>query len=415
MYEKSILIFGAGKIGRSFIGQLFGQSGYEVVFVDIDQKVVDDLNRRKSYPVIIKAQQEETILVKNVRAVSGHDQDAVIKEITEASLMALSVGKNALKNIIPVIAAGLKQRWKQTPDFPLDIIIAENMRSANKFIHAELLSLLPKDYALDQRVGLVETSIGKMVPIMTEEELINDPLLIFAEPYNTLIVDRQGFKGAIPEVKGLSPKENIKAWVDRKAFIHNLGHATAAYAGNFFNPDANYIYEVLADKNVFAITRETMFQAATILLAYYPEDFTFNDLENHIDDLLDRFQNRALKDTVFRVGQDLPRKLSIDDRFAGAIQLAVRKGINYSLIVKAMAYGFFFKKNGEGGVSSPGDEQFREILNEGGVEPVLISLCGFTGKKERVLINEVNTQYWLLKNIKQQQSTKYQKDEVKHS
>ena len=398
MHKKSILIFGAGKIGRSFIGQLFGQSGYEVVFVDVDQKVVDELNLRKSYPVVIKGKQEETILVKNVRAVSGFDKNAVINEIARTTLMAVSVGKNALEKIIPVIAGGLKLRWKQTPDFSLDIIIAENMRSANEFIHTKLLSLLPEDYPLDQRVGLVETSIGKMVPIMTEEELKNDPLLIFAEPYNTLIVDRQGFKGAIPDVKGLSTKENIKAWVDRKAFIHNLGHATAAYTGNFFHPDADYIYEVLADKNVFAITRETMLQAATILLEHYPGDFTFSDLENHIDDLLDRFQNRALKDTVFRVGQDLQRKLSIDDRFAGAIQLAIRKGINYSLIVKAMAYGFFFKKNGKDGVSNPGDEQFREILNEGGVEQVLISLCGFTRQKERAFIDELNTQYRLLKN-----------------
>jgi len=52
MSDKIIVIFGAGKIGRSFIGQLFGLSGYEVVFVDIDQKMVDELNRRNCYPVV---------------------------------------------------------------------------------------------------------------------------------------------------------------------------------------------------------------------------------------------------------------------------------------------------------------------------------------------------------------------------
>jgi mannitol-1-phosphate 5-dehydrogenase len=113
--DKTILIFGAGKIGRSFIGQLFGQSGYNVVFCDVDQALINELNRRKSYPVVIKGKTEETILVKNVRAVSGLDHDAVIKEVVKASIMAVSVGKNALEKIIPVIAEGLKQlligRW----------------------------------------------------------------------------------------------------------------------------------------------------------------------------------------------------------------------------------------------------------------------------------------------------------------
>lgn len=391
--DKTILIFGAGKIGRSFIGQLFGQSGYNVVFSDIDQNLVNALNRRKSYPVVIKGKTEETILVKNVRAVSGLDRDAVIKAVAEASIMAVSVGKNALEKIIPVIAEGLKRRQELTPDRPLDIIIAENMREAGEFIRSKLAEVLPQNYPLDKLVGLVETSIGKMVPIMTDEELKNDPLLIFAEPYNTLILDKLAFKGEIPNVKGLSPKENMKAWVDRKAFIHNLGHATAAYVGNFYHPDAKYIFEVLADKNILATTRKTMLQAAEILVSYYPDDFTLSDLEEHIDDLLSRFQNRALKDTVFRVGQDLPRKLGIDDRFAGIIQMAQKKQLKYDRIVNAMAYGFFFRKTDEHGALSPLDHRFLQTLKDKGVKKTLTTLCGFHSEKNRDLLNELEHLY----------------------
>src|SRR5690606_1865366 len=210
--NKSILIFGAGKIGRSFIGQLFGKSGYEVVFSDVDQTIVNELNKRTSYPVIIKGETEVTILVQNVKAVRAMDSDAVIKEIAKASIMAVSVGKSALENVVPVIAKGLQLRQKLTPDRTMDIIIAENMRSAGEFIHSLLLENLPDNYALNKLVGLVETSIGKMVPIMTEDDLKDNPLKIFAEPYNTLILDKKAFKGQIPDVKGLSPKENMKAW-----------------------------------------------------------------------------------------------------------------------------------------------------------------------------------------------------------
>jgi mannitol-1-phosphate 5-dehydrogenase len=393
MDNRSVFIFGAGKIGRSFIGQLFGRSGYRVVFADVDINLVNELNRRKSYPVVIKGRTDEIIWVENVSAVSGWELEKVKKEIARTSVMAVSVGKNALEKILPVIAEGLKLRQVLTPDRPLDIIIAENMRSANEFIRSGLSALLPETYPIGKLVGLVETSIGKMVPIMTEDELKNDPLMIFAEPYNTLIVDKQGFKGPIPEVAGLSPKENIKAWVDRKAFIHNLGHATAAYLGNFYFPEADFIYEVLQDKNILATTRETMLQSATILLSYYPGDFFFSDLENHIDDLLDRFQNRALKDTVFRVGQDLPRKLGIDDRFAGVIQMARIKGLEYDRIVKAMAYGFFFRKTNELGQPNIRDEQFAQVLTEKGVEEVLVSFCGFDPQKDQILMEELKVQY----------------------
>ena len=141
-----------------------------------------------------------------------------------------------------------------------------------------------------------------------------------------------------------------------------------------------------------------MLQSATILLSYYPGDFFFSDLENHIDDLLDRFQNRALKDTVFRVGQDLPRKLGIDDRFAGVIQMAKNKGLEYDRIVKAMAYGFFFRKTNELGQPNIRDERFAQVLTEKGVEEVLVSLCGFDSKKDQILIDELKVRYM---NIKQ--------------
>ncbi|MCG8309640.1 MAG: hypothetical protein MI975_19755, partial [Cytophagales bacterium] len=177
MAEKSILIFGAGKIGRSFIGQLFSLSGYEVVFSDIAPELLQALNERRSYPVAIKGEKEETLLIRNVRAVSGLNRKQVVHEVSKASILAVSVGKNALEKIIPLIGQGLKVRYQSDPDRPLDIIIAENMRSADKFLYRGLSSCLPKEYPIDELVGLVETSIGKMVPIMTKADLEGDPLL----------------------------------------------------------------------------------------------------------------------------------------------------------------------------------------------------------------------------------------------
>ena len=307
--NRKIVIFGAGKIGRSFIGQLFGCAGYRVVFIDVDPAIIAGLNRQGSYRVVIKGEKEEEIIVPHVEAISALGKEKVIEAVSTAGILAVSVGKNVLEKIIPDIASGLVRRNMIDPGVPLDIILAENMRSAAGFVRERLKDNLPGDFPLEDMAGLVETSIGKMVPIIPQAELEKDPLVVFAEPYNTLIVDRKGFKSAIPEIPGLAPKDNIKAWVDRKAFIHNLGHAAAAYYGAYKHPGAVYIYEALSDPEVYKFTKEVMLQASSVLQTFYPADYSVADLEEHIDDLLSRFQNKALKDTIFRVGQDRLRKL----------------------------------------------------------------------------------------------------------
>ena len=362
--KNQIVIFGAGKIGRSFIGQLFGCSGYRVVFIDVDPVIIAGLNRMGSYRVVIKGEVDEEIVVPNVQAISALEKDKVIKAVSTAGILAVSVGKNVLEKIVPVIASGLVQRNTNNPGIPLDIILAENMRSAADFVREHLKENLPPGFPLETLVGLVETSIGKMVPIIPQAELEKDPLAVFAESYNTLIVDRKGFKSPVPEIKGLAPKNNIKAWVDRKAFIHNLGHATAAYYGYFLHPEAVYLYEVLDDSEVLLFTRAVMLQSAEILRAAYPYDFTTADLETHIDDLISRFRNKALRDTIFRVGQDLVRKLGPDDRFMGSVHLAMQYGMSYDLVLEAMSFGLFFRAKDEAGNSSPLDTRFLKSLEE---------------------------------------------------
>jgi mannitol-1-phosphate 5-dehydrogenase len=373
---RKIVIFGAGKIGRSFIGQLFGTGGYKVVFIDVDPFIVGRLNSQQSYRVIIKGEKDEEIIVRNVEAIHGADIQKVTEAVSSAGILAVSVGKNALEKVIPLIASALELRYERDNNCPLDIIIAENMREAAGFMREQLIKNLPPDFPVEKMVGLIETSIGKMVPIMTLAELEKDPLLVYAEPYNTLILDRKGFKLPIPEIKGLAPKDNIKAWVDRKAFIHNLGHATAAYFGFYKHPEAIYMFEVLDDKEVLGFTRDVMMQSADILGTLYPSDFSVSDLEDHIDDLIFRFRNKALRDTIFRVGQDLTRKLSADDRFMGAIHLALQTGKPYDKILAAMSHGFVFRAKDEMRNYFPADLEFHNAL-AADFESTLYKLLGF--------------------------------------
>mgnify|MGYP001040111569 CR=1 FL=1 len=374
---KKIVIFGAGSIGRSFIGQLFSRSGYEVVFVDIVEQIIEALNRRGFYNVIIKGDKEEIIKVDHVRGVLASDKEKVAEEVSTAGIIASCVGNNVIPHIIPLIAKGLIERYKRDKNLALDIIIAVNMRNAAEYFEKELAKIVGTEYPLKRLVGLVETSIGKMVPIMTKKDRESDILHVFAESYNTLILDKKAFKNPIPDVKSLSPKDNMKAWVDRKLFIHNLGHAAISYLGYLYNKKFVYLYEALAVKELCDKTRETMMQAAEILMEEYPDEFTRKDLEDHICDLLKRFKNKALGDTIYRVGRDLLRKLGPEDRLVGAIKMGLKHNMNIDKILYALVCGFYFRATDESGKMFERDIEFVEKYFKKGIKYILVNACGF--------------------------------------
>jgi mannitol-1-phosphate 5-dehydrogenase len=385
---KKLVLFGAGKIGRSFIGQLFATSGFEVVFVDISEPVINELNRRNEYKVVIKSSQPDIIInVSNVRGIMGGDHDKVAEEIADCDIAAVSVGQKGLPQVIQTLAKGLILRQKKIGKKPIDIILAENMHNADKYVRDILISIIDRDYPVDELVGLIETSIGKMVPIMPKEVQEKDLLLVYAEPYNTLILDKKAFKNPIPEVEGLAPKDNMKAWVDRKSHIHNFGHAAAAYAGYNTDPSAQYLADVLKIPSVRKYTRSAMLQSADVLINKYPGEFTSTDLTHHIDDLLNRFENKALGDTVFRVGCDLKRKLHRDDRILSPLIDGIRTNCPVNKIISTFIFGLNFRAKDENGKMLPEDLEFSKILSEKGLPFVLVNLCGLSWAENRQVVD----------------------------
>lgn len=160
------VMYGGGNIGRGFIGALLSQSGYEVTFIDVAEPVVKELQEKHEYPVrYVSSQGYEDVVIRNVTAVNGNDAEAAAEAIASCDIMATAVGARILKFIIGNLVAGLRRRWART-DKPLNIIICENLMDANKVLEGMLKEqLTDEEKALfDARVGLVEASIGRMVP-----------------------------------------------------------------------------------------------------------------------------------------------------------------------------------------------------------------------------------------------------------
>ena len=333
------VMYGGGNIGRGFIGALLSNSGYEVAFVDVVDDVINTLNREHTYPIrIIKGDTHEDIDVKNVSAVDGKDPAAVAEAIASADIMATAVGVNVLKFIIPNIVEGLRLR-KQRNLPPFNIIICENLMDANKVIEGMIKEKLTEEEIIwfDENIGLVEASIGRMVPVQTEEMKDGNPLRVCVETYGYLPVDKEAFKGEIPEIKNMVPFAPFDYFIKRKLYVHNMGHATCAYLGDLLGLE--YIYEAIDNDEVYIIVKGAMEESARALSKKY--GVPLEDIMLHISDLLVRFTNAALRDTCDRVGREPARKLSPKDRLIGSSALAYEMGITPAYITIGAAAALF--------------------------------------------------------------------------
>lgn len=331
-------MYGAGNIGRGFIGQLLSQSGYEVVFLDIDDRVIDTLNADKKYTITtVSNDKTEQIQVKNIRAINPSvDEISAIKEIAQCELMATAVGANILKYIAPVIAKGLVLRAKENGR-ALNILLCENLLDVNTYMK-ELLAkeLGDSDKNILCNVGFVETSIGRMVPVMAGN---NYPTDITVEEFEILHTDKAGFIGKIPKIKNMIAYAPFEAYVQRKLFMHNMGHAVTAYLG-FIKGIAN-ISEAINDIEIRYCVMECGLESAMAIAA---NGFPLDQLISFYNRLIYRFGNEKLKDTTFRVGRDTPRKLDFNDRITGAINLCKKNKIPYAYLLIGIASALLFNE-----------------------------------------------------------------------
>jgi Mannitol-1-phosphate/altronate dehydrogenases len=222
----------------------------------------------------------------------------------------------------------------------------------------------------EKNISLVEASIGRMVPVMTQEQKKEDPLLICEEPYAKLPVDSSGFRGEIPDLLGLVPFSPFGYYIKRKLFMHNMGHAICGYLGA--EKGYAYIWPAADDLDIKQIARKAMLSSTESLVNEYGSQY-WTSLHDHIEDLLFRFRNKELGDTIARVCGDPVRKLRRNDRLVGAALYCMEQGISPEPIFIGIRAALTFK-NAED-VSA---NQLQAVLNKYGTEKLLNTYMGLT-------------------------------------
>jgi mannitol-1-phosphate 5-dehydrogenase len=372
MGMKQAVVFGAGNIGRGFLGQLFSESGYSVTFIDIDQPLLDAFNQRGAYIIrLVTNDTTEEVIVSPVRAVNARDVDAVAQAVGGAEIGATAVGAGALKYVAPAVAQGIERRARDGVAEPLNLIICENLKGAAAIFRDMVkVALPPGDHTyMEEHIGLVDTVIARMVPPLTPEMRAQDPSLVIVEPYKELPVDRNGFVGEPPPIVGMIPFAPFSFFTERKLYIHNAGHAVLGYLG--YLRGYEYGYEALADEDVYFQVRGAMEESALTLHRKYRPPA--GALLANIEDLLHRFGNRVLGDTNLRLGRDPIRKLARTDRLVGAALNALAEGVTPANLVIGIAAGLAFDHPDD-----PVASELQAKLHGYGIGRVLNEVCELT-------------------------------------
>ena len=255
---RTAVQFGAGNIGRGFIAQLFSESGYETVFVDVIPGVVAALNDHNRYTIHIVGDDAHDVEVANVRAISGTELYEVANVVAECEIVSTAVGANALKHIAPGLAKGLELRYSRRGG-PLNILICENLHDAAEVLRDAIEEYLPYEMVENilNQTGFVQAVVSRMVPLQEPDR--NEPLSIRVESYTRLPVDGSSHVGSLPEIRGVEPVDNFLAHVERKLYTHNCAHATIGYLG--YLKGHEFGWQALEDPAIYfdldAVLKET--------------------------------------------------------------------------------------------------------------------------------------------------------------
>ncbi|URL01792.1 mannitol-1-phosphate 5-dehydrogenase [Avibacterium sp. 20-126] len=379
------LHFGAGNIGRGFIGKLLADSGIEVVFADVNDDVIRLLQTQKSYNVKVVGEKVNRIeQVSNVTGVNSKDENALIERFKQVDLVTTAVGPNVLKIIASTLAKGLIARLEAGNTQPLNIIACENMVRGTTFLKEQVFQYLDENQQqqVEALVGFVDSAVDRIVPPVQANPA--DPLLVTVEEFSEWIVDKTQFKGTIPQIAGMEQTDNLMAFVERKLFTLNTGHAVTAYYGKL--KGYQFVKESIEDPTVRAFVKAVMEESGAVLIKRY--DFDPQAHAAYIEKILARFANPYLVDDVDRVGREPLRKLSYNDRLIKPLRGTLEYQLPHQYLVQAVATALCYRNDND-----PQAQTLAQSLTQNGV---INTLKQYTELQDNAVIEQIAQAYQAL-------------------
>jgi len=365
--KDSVVIFGAGAVGRGFIAGLLAASGLTPVFVETDVQLARRLSEIDGYIVHVTGVEKRECHVSGYEVLTPEQDREISKALANCLFMATAVGGRNLETVARIVASGLAGASKRRVG-PLNILLCENWPDAEKVLAGALL----KAGCDEDSFACVRCSVERMVRGAENE------LDLIAEGGQTFYVDRRTWEGeqggVVCGIDGLTFTDNIEAIYARKLFTSNAGGAALAYFG--FLSNCHFLYEALEIPEIRKNLTELLDVAKKCLI----ESFGLDEagLERHLDELMNRrFPSRELADTVQRVARNPLRKLGLQERLAGLVHLLRRHALSTEPVSRVIGSALHYR--------DPADVESLElgrIIAQKGIGAILEDVCGFE-RRER--------------------------------
>ncbi|EGQ9411924.1 mannitol-1-phosphate 5-dehydrogenase [Vibrio cholerae] len=364
--KKNAVHFGAGNIGRGFIGKLLADADIAVTFADVNEPLVDQLSHQQEYKVKVVGSECKMETVSHVTAVNSASE-ALIERIIKTDLVTTAVGPTVLDIIAKTIAKGLSARFAAGNTQPLNIIACENMVRGTTHLKQQVYQFLTTEeqQQADVLVGFVDSAVDRIVPPLQAAN--DDPLEVTVESFSEWIVDEQQFKGEIPQIEGMEKTDNLMAFVERKLFTLNTGHCITAYLGCL--KGHRTIREAIEDPSIHAQVKQAMQESGEVLIRRYGFDRALHSA--YIEKILSRFANPYLVDEVDRVGRQPLRKLGANDRLIKPLLGTIEYGLPNSMLLKGIAAALKYRNS-----SDPQAVELQQSIEKEGVRSTLARYTG---------------------------------------
>lgn len=373
---KQAVHFGAGNIGRGFIGEILFENGFEIAFVDVNETIIDALNQRHAYEIEIAEEGQRHIAVSGVRGINNRlNPEEVVTAIATADLVTTAIGPNILPFIASLVAQGIEARREAGNTQPLDVLACENMIGGSAFLYEEVKKHLSEEglaYAVEF-VGFPNAAVDRIVPAQSHE----DPLFVVVEPFNEWVVETKGMKNPDLKLEGVHYEVDLEPFIERKLFSVNSGHATSAYTGAHFG--ATTILEALQNPEVKSKVEAVLAEIRSLLIAKW--NFEEQALVDYHKVIISRFENPYIVDDIARVARTPIRKLGYDERFIRPIRELRERGLSYDNLLATVSYIFGYKDE-----TDEQSVQLQALLQEKSLPEVVAEVTGLT---EPALIEEI--------------------------
>lgn len=304
------LHFGAGNIGRGFIGLLLSSNGFQVSFADVSDVLIDAIKEEGKYRVILADESHEAISVEGVLGINSAKEPEALKEaVLQADLITTAVGVSIVPHIGRALLHGIKERLHQKKITPFSIIACENAVGATKVLKDALYEgLSEEERALaEEYIGFPNSAVDRIVPMQKNENLLD----VQVEPFFEWVVEEDAVKGDLLNLKGVHYVKDLTPYIERKLFTVNTGHAATAYLGLMKGHET--VLQAMGDEEVEDAVRGVLQETSDYIVKNY--GFEEKEHKAYVEKILGRFKNPYISDDLTRVARSPIRKISPSDRF----------------------------------------------------------------------------------------------------